>query len=747
MKKGVSYLLIGTVLFLGGACSKNDNAPEPQVLNSSVLDVVLPMDSIPDTTKKENQNPNSVLMKKDLLGKDLVLGGVLTALDMYPETTIGGMTGSFVSPLLVRLSLNEDKKALEMKRSPLVPWYLEGKTPKVEKVIGMVSVEEVTEAGDVVLDLSEMASGLFSGFGRIDRSGLVSGTSFSGHRKEVVRTDDYINFPVVVGFSQEGASATALLRLYIKRWVPNTNFEKRHVNKNFGFFTLFYMYDDYKEYPVIEEESPDDLVLKWDLKNRQSPIEYVISKDTPKLYAEEIKKGVEAWNAPLKNMLGKETDVITARFETEDEALIPGDLKVNYIFWERNPRKGQLGMRASWQNDPITGEIFHADVNAGGESLVQVLGQSYERYYKPDASESEKEKEVSFLSKHFHTICNYNAQPFSDKTILEVKLTKEEWVRTWVRQAIIHELGHNFGLRHNFKGSLTVDVESGTPDSSVMDYHSNDLLLAGLGLETPGAYDLQALTWSETGVVPNNPLPFCTDEQTESYNAYHDPRCRLFDFGADPLAASLVPNLLLNGRLMMEAQSQYDFNRFQGRAFRYFGDVLDFLGQNASEADRRAVNLAVTDIVSGLRQNHATHPKYEEVVKLVLKSFLNNVVQNPKSVGVFQAESGQMLIDVISDFSTEVQLSLETKMDLIDTLTELRGHVSQRDQFIAYKTLWDLKDRLYVELKNLSERRGERGDDVSITYEDYLIEQARQLIVLVEDRMYLFFGRLESDQS
>lgn len=131
---------------------------------------------------------------------------------------------------------------------------------------------------------------------------------------------------------------------------------------------------------------------------------------------------------------------------------------------------------------------------------------------------------------------------------------------------LVHEIGHNLGLRHNFEGSVDkanfytkadrdeLNIESGSVYSSIMDYAYSSLN----ELSTYGKYDVAALRFAYNrevelqggkfakveGVDANNnfvqvplnkistlkPYKFCTDE-----NAGSSLTCNRFDEGTDEL--------------------------------------------------------------------------------------------------------------------------------------------------------------------------------------------------------------------
>ncbi|OQW49026.1 MAG: hypothetical protein A4S09_12700 [Proteobacteria bacterium SG_bin7] len=160
---------------------------------------------------------------------------------------------------------------------------------------------------------------------------------------------------------------------------------------------------------------------------------------------------------------------------------------------------------------------------------------------------------------------------------------------------LVHELGHNLGLRHNFKGSAdkpnfwsddwikanmpgTLNADLG---SSIMDYESP----AGEALYLPGKYDVAALLFGygnkiikasgfkESTIDPKetvnlNPnmsiernlvdlkmsekhirkFAYCTDEDV---NGYIDPLCNLNDKGTTPLESTLHYMALLENNMAL----------------------------------------------------------------------------------------------------------------------------------------------------------------------------------------------------
>ena len=73
-----------------------------------------------------------------------------------------------------------------------------------------------------------------------------------------------------------------------------------------------------------------------------------------------------------------------------------------------------------------------------------------------------------------------------------------------------HEVGHNMGLRHNFRGSLGGADRplQGQVSRSIMEY----LPITHRYLDFAGGYDQMALKYGYEGVAPTSRIWFCTDE-------------------------------------------------------------------------------------------------------------------------------------------------------------------------------------------------------------------------------------------
>ncbi len=189
---------------------------------------------------------------------------------------------------------------------------------------------------------------------------------------------------------------------------------------------------------------------------------------------------------------------------------------------------------------------------------------SFETTYKDAVTKIKKNcPEINDYIKELKTAnVNHNENELKYVEGCAEKLLEEQVVAT-----LVHEMGHNLGLRHNFAASsdpqnFTYKEENGKQiavalTSSVMDYQTNDVdeLLA------PGSYDVAAIKFGYANKVELNnktdfsldinksvasqidieslrKYRFCTDEDVNK----KDPLCQRHDQGINP--KEIVQNLI-----------------------------------------------------------------------------------------------------------------------------------------------------------------------------------------------------------
>lgn len=364
---------------------------------------------------------------------------------------------------------------------------------------------------------------------------------------------------IPVTASPEDASAP--ITEFTTRWylklssVFNSSFEARPAAKGVGFFTT--------------ERAQAQKITRFDTTNDYSNIKYYI-KNVPKEFRPHFAKAFTNWNKTFTKIVGRpllEYTFVEPTDEMYDE-LIPGDVRYNIIEWDLENKASYGGLGPSIANQ-FTGETLSANVLVQGPTIVSLYSKWFGVSEEARAlKEDGKIEEAQELMRNFNLeakklVENRSAQTFQVKLgkhlamnvrsqqpelqdplfkgefeIVPEGMTYEEYMAGYILEIVEHEMGHNLGLRHNFKGNLgSIDnsKEAGSVSRSVMEYLGRPFR----HLNTIGVYDEMAISYGYMGVTPYRTDWFCTDED-QGLDAASivtaSPECSKTDATSDPFS-------------------------------------------------------------------------------------------------------------------------------------------------------------------------------------------------------------------
>ena len=298
--------------------------------------------------------------------------------------------------------------------------------------------------------------------------------------------------------------------------VPQNDFRPRYDDPRVGYF-MEKITDQTSTSPTPWK----DLIHKWNLVKKNpneklsepvKPVVWWIEKTTPKEFRPVIKNAVLAWNeafeqAGFKNAVECYEQSDTASWEAED-------IRYNVLRWTASPRPPYGGYGPSFVN-PRTGEILGADIML--EYIFMTNRLPLEKLYDITALDNQQpEAHLHYddcaFGETMHQNILYgtemlNAFGFSD-------LDKHEFLKQALYDLVLHEVGHTFGLMHNFIGSQMNNIEQVQDPvfgatvgltASVMDYTipniSSDKSKQGLFFDIkPGPYDKWAIQYGYTNI-------------------------------------------------------------------------------------------------------------------------------------------------------------------------------------------------------------------------------------------------------
>ena len=471
-----------------------------------------------------------------LLNQQSVFGGVIIGVSNKEDENLGALKMSDLAPVHVISAVNE-------KTNQLVFIGCEEKCNEFseQKVLLEIPILGVDpKIGLIYLDLTTLGTQL-NIVQKIDPTG--KDYELKHKSSNLIMFDYSLNtlvFDVASVMSSNSnneentesqSEVTLTTRWYLKLSSGfNPSFQPREQTEGVGYFTT--------------TRSEKELITRFSGTNYHSTaIAKYYLKNVPERYRNSFIDAFKAWNKEFQTSIGR--DVFEYEFIESDDPrnvlITAGDIRYNVVEWDMVNNASYGGVGPSIANQ-FTGEIFTANV------LIQ--GPQIEKVYKLWFETSDKIKELKLLgndhlaeklkinfnininkiiSKHsrvHHSIHLGNSLSFHiasedpknhDPLIGQLNFdttpdgySYDEYMYGYFVDMFAHELGHNLGLRHNFKGNLGSNdsLSTGSVSRSIMEYLNRNFR----HLDRLGDYDLMAIDYGYAGKIPEHKNWYCTDE-------------------------------------------------------------------------------------------------------------------------------------------------------------------------------------------------------------------------------------------
>ncbi len=300
-------------------------------------------------------------------------------------------------------------------------------------------------------------------------------------------------------------------------------------------------------------------------------------KNVPAEYKAGFEDAFNDWNNRLRPVLGRpmiEWEFID-RDHPDNDKLVTGDVRYNVIEWDlvNAAPYGGLGPSIGHQ---ATGQMLSANVLVQGPTIETLYRTWFSTVARAEELRKDgKHREADILLRDTQRAFKKAREALrlndlkvtagrlgklripATEAALEDRLedplaqrpdfdkppvgyTYETYMRGYFHDLVAHEIGHNLGLRHNFRGNLgaTDHTQLGGVSRSIMEYLSRPFRY----LDLIGDYDVMAIAYGYTGVEPAHADWFCTDEDAAGVdNPTFSAECSRDDATKDPFGALGAP--------------------------------------------------------------------------------------------------------------------------------------------------------------------------------------------------------------
>ncbi len=498
----------------------------------------------PASPVKLSTNPGSLVLGFPVsqVGQEAIFGGVITKVSNVDNEDLGGLKLSDIPPLHVTTQLVQDKQG---NKGLALMGCVQGCTKQTapEMLIAFPIVSMSDDQSTVYVDLAAVGQGL-------DVIGLMGAAQFFGLEIQSSNTVtfDFSNGTLVFDVEsqykvvpkQPSANVDVLgvavlappdtqsvitTRYYLKpQPAYNDKFVSREPTADVGFFTT--------------DRSATTYITRWQ-EDSSKMVHYYI-KNVPAEYKSFFSNAFDAWNETFTKILGHnqlEYEFVD-QGDPKADLLVTGDIRYNIIEWDLVNKAGYGGLGPSIANQN-TGETLAANILIQGPTIVQLYKAWFHLQTQVDQLNAKGQLSAAQkLIKKFHKLFAAKAKvPKTKHSVALGKLnfnipaenpayqdtahqldfdstpagyTYDQYMKGYFLDMVAHEMGHNMGLRHNFRGNLASDdsMKLGTVSRSVMEYLGRGFRY----LDQIGEYDRMAISYGYTGKQPTHSDWFCTDE-------------------------------------------------------------------------------------------------------------------------------------------------------------------------------------------------------------------------------------------
>ncbi|MGZ3522300.1 MAG: zinc-dependent metalloprotease [Vulcanimicrobiaceae bacterium] len=396
-------------------------------------------------------------------------------------------------------------------------------------------LDDITNIADFLTDLNGGRTQNPTGAYRLDPDETYFGKTKSFPNNVVIVANQTFSTqnPQFMDVVPDGRSVQIQLQYNIAEIPPDDSYMPRIYDDRVGYFVNAHA-------DFSNDSSPNkelNYIVRWNMQPSDpsqhlspalKPILYYLSDTIPQRYREPIRAAVLTWNKAFERI--GISNAVEVKDQPDDPNFDPDDIRYNVIRWITEKEAGFA--EAQLLYNPYSGEMIKSGVVIDSD-LIRNGKFEYPVYVGPQYGEDEEDPSRASISERKNQTREFiegeRAQYAFGITALSIMNDTSaydvpaQFANEYLESIVLHESGHDFGLRHNFMGSTdytSAELQSKSFTSrygvstSVMEYSPINIWPKG----TPrgnyfqtvlGPYDYYAIHWGYA------PVPGAKSPQAE----------------------------------------------------------------------------------------------------------------------------------------------------------------------------------------------------------------------------------------
>ena len=237
-----------------------------------------------------------------------------------------------------------------------------------------------------------------------------------------------------------------------------SNYVPRFADDRVGYFITAQKHfdDDSVPTPFIR------YIDRWNFNN--GPIVYYLTNEIPAQYKPAIRAGLLEWNGAFAKV--GVPNAIEVRDQPNDPSWDPDDIRYSTVHWITSDRPG-FSAYGPHVADPRTGEIIRVSIVIDGENMRAVKRGYADQILPTRIARGGPISAAQIVDSAVNcadtSVCdNYGEESAELASVGTLELRAggatpamtDKYATQYLQSVVLHEAGHNFGLRHNFAAAI-----------------------------------------------------------------------------------------------------------------------------------------------------------------------------------------------------------------------------------------------------------------------------------------------------